>query len=377
MKARVAVTRSFGAALAVLAVCGLAFAASSVQVYTVKKGDTLWEIAADKLGEGRQWPRIWENNRHIKDPHWIYPGNQVNLPGDPEVKQTAMTATAPEAYAVAPPPLPDVIEYASNQSAGFVSGWEFERAGKIIASNHSAENLYEGVEVFVSLGADQSAREGDLLLAFSPNEPVIHPNTGKPVGYRVTEEGHLRVVQVNGNSARCSILRSFTYIRRGDLVVPFKPLPEVFTLQSAPRGVKGIILSQRDERVEMGREDVVYLDIGAAQGVTVGSRFAVYRDGADVARKDGPDYKLPPAVVGEVVVIRAAEKNSTALLTRSSGPIRVGDRVAALADLNLPEANARALSSDPKYHPVQETSAQGDAIHLHREGGYTTSPTAQ
>jgi hypothetical protein len=80
-----------------------------------------------------------------------------------------MTATAPEAYAVAPPPLPDVIEYASNQSAGFVSGWEFERAGKIIASNHSAENLYEGVEVFVSLGADQSVREGDLLLAFSPN----------------------------------------------------------------------------------------------------------------------------------------------------------------------------------------------------------------
>src|SRR4030042_335341 len=131
MKARVAVTRSFGAALAVLAVCGLAFAASSVQVYTVKKGDPLWEIASDKLGEGRQWPRIWENNRHIKDPHWIYPGNQVNLPGDPEVKQTAMTATAPDAYAVAPPPLPDVIEYASNQSAGFVSGWECERAGQI------------------------------------------------------------------------------------------------------------------------------------------------------------------------------------------------------------------------------------------------------
>jgi hypothetical protein len=374
MKARVAVTRSLGAVLAALAVCGLAVAANNVQVYTVKKGDTLWAIAADKLGEGYRWPQIWENNKQVKNPHWIYPGDRIYFPGPPEVKEAAVEAPPP---AVPAPPRPDTLDYTSSNSAGFVSGWDFDRAGEIIASYHQAENLYEGVEVFVDLGSDQGVREGDLLLVFRPNEQVIHPETGKPIGYRVTEEGHLKVVQVGAKTARCHILRSFTNIRRGDRVVPFKPLPETFTLRSAPQGVKGVIVSQRDERVEMGREDVVYLDVGTAQGVEVGSRFGVYREGARVARKDKADDVLPPDVLGEAVVIRAGEKSSTALLTRSSGPIHVGDHVASLADLDLPEVDARPLSSDPAYHAVEIESPEQDAIHLHRAGGIAAPPAGK
>ncbi|HUL29090.1 MAG TPA: LysM peptidoglycan-binding domain-containing protein, partial [Thermodesulfobacteriota bacterium] len=48
-------------------------------VYTIKKGDTLWDISSKFLKDPFLWPKLWERNPYITNPHWIYPGNQVQL----------------------------------------------------------------------------------------------------------------------------------------------------------------------------------------------------------------------------------------------------------------------------------------------------------
>ena len=53
----------------------------AVVFYTIKKGDTLWAIAAEHLGNGSQYPKIFEANKEvIKDPDLIYPGQQIRIP---------------------------------------------------------------------------------------------------------------------------------------------------------------------------------------------------------------------------------------------------------------------------------------------------------
>jgi Ca2+-binding RTX toxin-like protein len=48
--------------------------------YTVKKGDTLWDIAEEKLGNPLLWPDIWHLNPEITNPDVIYPGQVIKVP---------------------------------------------------------------------------------------------------------------------------------------------------------------------------------------------------------------------------------------------------------------------------------------------------------
>lgn len=49
---------------------------------TVERGDTLWEIAEERYGDGAAWPRIYgANDEVIVDPDRIYPGQRLVIPG--------------------------------------------------------------------------------------------------------------------------------------------------------------------------------------------------------------------------------------------------------------------------------------------------------
>ena len=65
--------------------------------YIVKEGDTLWDLSDEFLNDPFAWPDLWENNRHIQDPHWIYPGDSIYF-GDSTREDQPVIPTSQNRY---------------------------------------------------------------------------------------------------------------------------------------------------------------------------------------------------------------------------------------------------------------------------------------
>ena len=53
--------------------------ADAPDTYTVKPGDTLWDISKLYLRDPWYWPEIWYVNPQVQNPHLIYPGDVLKL----------------------------------------------------------------------------------------------------------------------------------------------------------------------------------------------------------------------------------------------------------------------------------------------------------
>lgn len=56
-----------------------AISTEAPKTYTVVKGDYLWKIAVEQLGDGYAWVKIAQAN-HLVNPNLIHPGNVLTLP---------------------------------------------------------------------------------------------------------------------------------------------------------------------------------------------------------------------------------------------------------------------------------------------------------
>ena len=110
-------------------------------------------------------------------------------------------------------------------------------------------------------------------------------------------------------------------------------------------------MALQDGRLEAGRDDLVYVDMGREHGVQVGARFAIYRDKVPFSVGSSKEQDLPPDVIGEAIIVRVSNETSTALLTRTTDSVLPGTRLAALRELAYPASEAAPISSDPAYAP--------------------------
>ena len=96
------------AAISLLGTTRLSAQETTPSAHTVKRGDTLWDLAKLYLGDSFLWPEIYRLNTDvIDDPHWIYPGEVLKLPAPgsmPPVAETPPVKQAGEPAPTAPAP---------------------------------------------------------------------------------------------------------------------------------------------------------------------------------------------------------------------------------------------------------------------------------
>ncbi len=105
----------------------LGLAAIATSAYFVKQGDTLWDISDEYLNDPFAWPDLWDKNRHIEDPHWIYPGDSIYLGEANDTSKKVKPQTGPCATVPRDSTLPKGVSAPSGCAPATDQGEQFEK----------------------------------------------------------------------------------------------------------------------------------------------------------------------------------------------------------------------------------------------------------
>jgi hypothetical protein len=189
-------------------------------VYVIKKGDTLWDLSGKYLNSPYMWPELWQRNPYITNPHWIYPGNSLQLYGAPRTARPS--AGAGEKPVKKAQPTKEIIKAPEGETGGFIL-LEGEALGTIVDARYEKYLLAEGDVVYVAL-KNRSAKAGEQFTVFREEGVLTDPYTQK-THTKIRILGVLRILDYKGQFYRAELINTNDAVLRGDELMARKPMP--------------------------------------------------------------------------------------------------------------------------------------------------------
>jgi hypothetical protein len=304
--------------------------------YTVQQGDTLWDICEKVYGDADLWPKLWEMNPFITNPHLLKPGDVITLlKGVPVLKgaPVSMAKESPPAKTagpvVAPPRGYDLSSLASIDGVGFLSTGEVATLGVVVAGEGAKVMLGAGDTLFVETEGDPLQVVGNRFTVCSISSLLKDPRTGENLGYLVTYVGTIRILQhVRGQLFKGVIEKMFGDIKKGDGLLRYVPVSDCISLAKADREVNTYIAAVEDQRVMVGQYTIIYLSKGYQQGIRRGQLFEILKKReAEITKEEtnAPEtVVLPDAVLGYCLVLKTTEDTATGVVLSAKEDIPNG-----------------------------------------------------
>ncbi|GHW84537.1 LysM peptidoglycan-binding domain-containing protein [Vibrio cholerae] len=312
----------------------LALKPNAPTTYTVVKGDTLWDISALYLDSPWLWPRLWQVNPEIDNPHLIYPGDKLTLfwrDGQPVLSLKPMRKLSPQVRVLEKQAVPTVQEglvLPYLQSDRLMAKAALQGSVRVIGSSEGRQYLTKQDQLYIS-GVHSEKKWGIYreVAQYQRDDEVL-------VALRLVAMGELAMT--GGNFSGLSLQEQNQEILANDIALPEVDLEErqlstTFYPQPAPAGSEARILGSLEGSQYAGQNQVVVIDQGRSDGVAQGSMFELYQAAVQVKAKQdsstflsersNTDVQLPSVKVGALMVIRPYERFSLALITNSSAPI--------------------------------------------------------
>lgn len=224
--------------------------------YTVQKGDTLWDISSKFLKDPFLWPKLWERNPYITNPHLIFPGNSVRLssaepvkkeepkeepqkvveekPKEPvkeikevevqkveavppsvEKKEEMVVEKRPVKVEEKPFYVPDI------RDAGFMSDVPYRGIGIVLEGKEGKNLMSAGDVIFLAFNTSEPVLIGNKYTVLRAGREIKHPITSRTIGRKYNIMGNIQIIDQNGRFFAGKITEAFYPIEVGDLIQPY------------------------------------------------------------------------------------------------------------------------------------------------------------
>ena len=301
----------------------------AVRTHQVRRGETLWEIAADSLGDGNRWREILQLNPELRSARSLAAGSTIRLPAAsrrpsasaPSRPPAARRADArgrtmfygkrPTGYVQSDSVITTQLEPAvpasvfESVSAPYVTdAAALDQGGRCLSVGPAARSETGGVLLNSTLtieppaGAAADSGSRWILVRRGPVLAELGPVAIPTVVVRLTSAAA-------GGVATAEVVAQFDAMSCSDLVLPMGdptavPSGRLTTVTDGARGQVAWVASQSHLPT---LQHALILDMGAANGVRAGDRVTIYeRSGS--------------AVVASADIIRVSQRTSTAIIVR-------------------------------------------------------------
>jgi LysM repeat protein len=328
---------------------------SAPKDYVVRHGDTLWAIASMFLRDPWTWPEIWYVNPQIKNPHRIYPGDQLQLalgsngrmalklvrtlattaaaPGSPNARLRPLLRSSPLDTPIETIPYSIIGAFLSHPTV--LSTDQIHAAPYVVALTENHNIAGTGHEIFIKQATGEAGARYSVMHV---DQELVNPENGHHLGYMAIYTGTAELTQA-GPISKAVLTDSARETLQGDVLIPEDHAPVADFVPHVPeRPVSGRIIAVVDNVLLAGQDQVVAINRGSDDGLERGHVLTV--DQAPITVKDPcamiensstcyvhPSVTLPTDVAGTMLVFRTFAHMSYALILNDTVPMQVGDHV--------------------------------------------------
>lgn len=306
--------------------------------YTIQEGDTLWDLSQRFNDTPWQWPDVWQENKQIPNPHWIYPGERVRLflkkdqhrDQKPQQEQKKIGPTDAQISASTPEEVPKPVVhfvYPGIDRIGFIRKPPVKPLGSILKASGDKKLISEGDLVYI-----QGSESGQLT-DFSPGMRLTVYKSLNPTGERNAEQeigtqhwiaGHAEVTKTESHYAIAQITQNYRKIEVGDLVMAYMPRnPQIEVVDSTP-GIDGQLIVSEDHNKLIGEQFTAFIDKGKQDKILPGQIYNLYNQIFHNKNDSEQPLALDKKNIGSLFVLHTEETTSTVVITDSQRKIEPG-----------------------------------------------------
>ena len=320
-------------------------AAGAPSRYTVQHGDTLWKLSGMYLRRPWNWPLLWGMNLgQIRNPHWIFPGQVLVLHVEggrawltSEAGSDVPTVRLQPGVRSEPlppsgiPTLDPMVVGSFLTRALIVEPDELARSPRIVALQPGQMMLAPGQTAYVRGELGEATR----FDVYRPAQPLHEPGSDRILAWQSRYLGSVRLVRPPQGKDAVATVEVHDMVRDievGDRLIAEPPRQHLdFTPHAPAHALAATVLAVYGDTTMAGRNGVVILDRGRAQGVERGDVMVIRspsRQVDDATLPKPAPIELPAERTGLLMVFRTFRDVSYALVLEASQEIVAGDTVA-------------------------------------------------
>ena len=300
--------------------------------YTIKKGDTLWNLSEKFYNSQWDWPGLWEMNKDIKNPHQIYPGQKIQVflkkktvfnPGVANAQKTQKKAS--------PIKIETSFSFSKIDHVGFIKEKAAPFLGKIIKAQD--DNLMMAADDIVYI---KQSGKGELIVGktyqivtTSRVSEKINHDLFKGVKHLI--KARVKILEIKKDYTTGSITHAYRPVNNGDFIMEYYKRDPVLMVENNPEPIDARLICSEDNHLMINDYVIAFINAGSAS-VKPGQIYSILRknkiknDSIWPLKKENP-IQLENLESGKLIVLHTEKTASTVMILSSKNAIYPNDMV--------------------------------------------------